>query len=178
MDHATRQIIEYARYHRDPRNIATHFIGIPLIALGIAVMLARVPIGGADSVLPGAPWLVWALVAFWILRQGRASLTVPTVAVLAVLVGFTNPLGDAPLAPWLIAGLGSFVVGWGFQAVGHVWEGRKPAFFDDLRGLLVGPMFLMAEVLIAAGFQKTLQAAIESHAGPVRRRNVPAASGR
>ena len=37
MDTATRQLIEYARYHRDPRNIATHFVGIPLIAFGIAV---------------------------------------------------------------------------------------------------------------------------------------------
>ena len=177
METATRQLIEYARYHRDPRNIATHFVGIPLIAFGIAAMLARVPLGGADALLPGAHWLVWALTGVWYLRQGRWSLTLPTLAVLAGLVALAHPLAEAPTAAWLTWGLGSFVVGWVFQAVGHVWEGRKPAFFDDLRGLLVGPMFVVAEVLIALGLQRGLRESIENAAGPVRRRAAPAAPG-
>lgn len=176
MDLATRQLIAYARYHRDPRNIATHFVGIPLIAFGIAALLARVPMGGADAVLPGAHWLVWALTAVWYLRLGRASVTVPTIAVLGGLVALAHPLGAAPLSTWLAWGLGSFVVGWVFQTVGHVWEGRKPAFLDDLRGLLVGPMFLVAEVQMALGLQRDVQAAVEADAGPVRQRTNPSAS--
>lgn len=35
------QLSNYAAYHRDPRNIATHFIGIPLIVLAITVLLSR-----------------------------------------------------------------------------------------------------------------------------------------
>lgn len=170
MDNATRQLIEYARYHRDPRNIATHFVGIPLIAFGIAALLARVPMGGADAVVPGAHWLVWALTAVWYLRLGRASITVPTIAALGALVALAHPLGAAPLSTWLTWGLGSFVVGWVFQTVGHVWEGRKPAFLDDLRGLLVGPMFLVAEVQMALGLQRDAHQAVMSQAGPVQRR--------
>ena len=34
-------LIQYARYHRDPRNIATHLVGIPMIVLAVAVLLAR-----------------------------------------------------------------------------------------------------------------------------------------
>lgn len=172
MDLATRQLIEYARYHRDPRNIATHFVGIPLIAFGIAALLTRVPLGGADTLLPGAHGLLWALTALWYLCQGRWSLTVPTIATLAVLVVLAHPLVDAPTPVWLAWGLGSFVVGWVFQAVGHVWEGRKPAFFDDLRGLLVGPLFVMAEVQCALGLQPGLREQIEADAGPVRRRGA------
>lgn len=172
MDLATRQLTEYARYHRDPRNIATHFVGIPLIAFGIAALLARVPVGGADTVLPGAHWLVWALTALWYLRLGRASLTLPTIAALGALVMLAHPLGEAATSAWLAWGLGSFVVGWVFQAVGHGWEGRKPAFFDDLRGLLVGPMFVVAEVLCAVGLQRGLREQIEAEAGPVRRRGA------
>ncbi|MFP8777025.1 DUF962 domain-containing protein [Hydrogenophaga sp. RWCD_12] len=178
MDLATRQLIEYARYHRDPRNIATHFVGIPLIAFGIAAMLARIPLGAAAALLPGAHWLVWALTGVWYLRQGRWSLTVPTMAVLAALVALAQTLGDAPTTVWLTWGLGSFVVGWVFQAVGHVWEGRKPAFFDDLRGLLVGPMFVLAEILMALGLQPGLRESIDAAAGPVQRRGPRAVAGR
>jgi uncharacterized membrane protein YGL010W len=31
-----------------------------------------------------------------------------------------------------------FTVGWGFQFVGHVFEGKKPSFVDDKRNLFVG----------------------------------------
>src|SRR3990167_8348546 len=34
-------LAQYAAYHRDRRNIATHFIGIPLIVLAVAVLLSR-----------------------------------------------------------------------------------------------------------------------------------------
>jgi uncharacterized membrane protein YGL010W len=61
--------------------------------------------------------------------------------------------------------------------VGHVWEGRKPAFFDDLRGLLVGPMFVLAELLMALGLLRGLRETIEQAAGPVRRRTAPVAGG-
>ena len=39
---------QYAAYHRDPRNIASHFIGIPLIVVAVAVLLSRPewPLGG------------------------------------------------------------------------------------------------------------------------------------
>ena len=34
-----------------------------------------------------------------------------------------------------------FTVGWGFQFVGHVFEGKKPSFVDDKRNLLVGALW-------------------------------------
>lgn len=177
MEFATRQLVEYARYHRDPRNIATHFIGIPLIVFGIAVMLARVPLSGFDARLPGAHWLAWALASVWYLRLGRWSLTVPTVVVLGAIVALADPLGQADMSTWLGWGLGSFVVGWMFQAVGHLWEGRKPAFFDDLRGLLVGPMFVLAELLMVLGLQPGLRETIAQAAGPVQRCATPVIDG-
>lgn len=46
------------------------------------------------------------------------------------------------------------------------WEGRKPAFVDDLVGLLVGPMFIVAEWMMATGWGKPLAAEIERRAEP------------
>ena len=58
------------------------------------------------------------------------------------------------------------------QFVGHYWEGRKPAFVDDLVGLLVGPMFVVAEWLFALGWNRPLQRAIEAEVGPTTIRDL------
>ena len=36
-----KQLTKYAAYHRDPRNIATHYVGIPLIVFAVTCFLAR-----------------------------------------------------------------------------------------------------------------------------------------
>ena len=58
-----------------------------------------------------------------------------------------------------------FVVGWVFQFIGHIFEGKKPAFVDDLVGLLVGPMFVVFELLMALGLLADLKAQVEAEAG-------------
>jgi uncharacterized membrane protein YGL010W len=55
---------------------------------------------------------------------------------------------------------GSFVLGWGLQFLGHVWEGRKPAFVDDLMSLSIGPLFIAAECAFALGLMRTLRTRI------------------
>ncbi|MCS6945240.1 MAG: DUF962 domain-containing protein, partial [Sutterellaceae bacterium] len=54
------------------------------------------------------------------------------------------------------------------QFVGHYFEGRKPAFLDDLLGLLIGPLFVVAEAGFALGIGRALKAEIEARAGPTR----------
>ena len=44
---------------------------------------------------------------------------------------------------------------------GHYYEGRKPAFVDDLVGLIVGPLFVVAEWAFALGLRKEVQAAVD-----------------
>ena len=73
---------------------------------------------------------------------------------------------------WLAWGIGFFVVGWIIQFVDHWYEGRKPAFVDDVVGLLVGPMFVTAEILFALGWKKPLLEEIERRAGPTHIRNM------
>jgi uncharacterized membrane protein YGL010W len=39
-----------------------------------------------------------------------------------------------------------FSVGWGFQFLGHWFEGNDPAFFGDRRNLLVGALWWMQKM--------------------------------
>ena len=74
---------------------------------------------------------------------------------------------DMGLAVWQ-AGLGLFFIGWVIQFIGHYFEGKKPAFVDDLVGLLVGPMFVVGEVLMWVGLLQRMHMDIERQAGPTR----------
>ena len=139
----TDHLTQYAAYHQDNRNIATHFAGIPMIVLGVATLLSRpaVELAGVGV----TPALV--LVVFSCLFYLRLDLRFG--AVMALLMA-ANLWGGQWLAAqstvtWLVSGVGLFVVGWAVQFLGHYFEGKKPAFVDDLVGLLVGPLFLVAE---------------------------------
>lgn len=151
-----RQLATYASYHRDERNRATHFIGIPAIVFSILVPLALVQAAGVSA---AAAVAVLALIGWIALDR---------------IIGFAMIVAMVPMlvaAEWIARSFGSgtawtvfaifFVGGWVFQLVGHVWEGRRPALADNLFQAFIGPMFIMAEVLMALGLKQDLKAAID-----------------
>jgi uncharacterized membrane protein YGL010W len=148
----------YAAHHRDRRNVATHFVGIPMIMIAIAALTARIGEGWASA----ATVIALAALGFYWWITPRAAVAMVPVVVAVWAIGLA--VAARPLGVWLGWSLGLFVVGWIFQAVGHVFEGRKPAFLDDLRGLLIGPLFLLAEVAFALGFAPALKAEVEAQA--------------
>ncbi len=168
---ANELMVQYARYHRDRRNIATHMIGVPMIVFGVAVLLARVPLDSIASGLSLA-WVVWAIGTLWYLSRGNLLLSVSVSVVNAVLFALAHLVAGGSVVNWLGWGLGFFVVGWIIQFIGHYYEGRKPAFADDLVGLLAGPMFVVAEALFAMGLLQPLLREIEERAGPTLIRDL------
>ena len=156
---------QYAEYHRDRRNILTHFVGVPMIVFAVAVLLAGWSFKLAGLALTPA-WLVFALVAVWYLTRGHLGIGLATTAGVGLLMLMARRVSGGSLMQWLAWGLGFFVVGWVIQFVGHYYEGKKPAFADDIVGLLVGPMFVVLELLAPLGLFKGLMAGVERHAGP------------
>jgi uncharacterized membrane protein YGL010W len=163
---------QYAEYHRDRRNIASHFVGIPMIVFAIGVLLAR-PLFSVGGLELSPAWIVFALAALWYLTRGNLALGLAVTGATAVLILLGHKVsGGASVLNWLAWGIGFFVVGWILQFVGHWYEGRKPAFVDDIVGLLVGPMFVTAEAMFALGWNKPLLAQIEQRAGPTHLRDI------
>ena len=44
-----------------------------------------------------------------------------------------------------------FVLAWVGQFIGHAIEGKRPSFFKDVQFLLIGPIWLLAELYRRAG---------------------------
>jgi uncharacterized membrane protein YGL010W len=161
---------QYAAYHRDQRNIASHFVGVPLIVFAIGVLLAQ-PVLAVGSLSLTPAWVAWMLAATWYLRLGPLVLSAFTSLGVAVLIGLAQSVVQAggSLLAW---GVGVFVLGWAIQFVGHWYEGKKPAFVDDVIGLVVAPLFVTAEALFALGWRRDLLAQIEQRVGPSRLRDM------
>lgn len=160
MSALVRHLSRYAEYHRNGRNVATHMIGIPLIVLAVEVLLSR-PLCtvGPVTVSPVIAACV-ASVVFYVSLD--VALGVVMAVLLAVGAGVGAYAAALPTPLWLAAGFGPFVVGWILQLIGHGFEGRKPAFLDDVSGLMIGPLFIVAEVAFLIGFRHDLQHRIEA----------------
>ena len=165
MKNLTEHLSQYAAYHRDRRNIATHFVGIPMIVLAVVTLLGR-PIFAEVAGLPITPaTLVFVgAMAFYLRLDLGLGLTMLVTMTAATWGG--HQLAQHSTEVWLGGGVGLFVVGWIIQFLGHWFEGKKPAFVDDLIGLLVGPLFVVTVVVFAVGLRAPLREEIERRVGP------------
>ncbi|MDP3822715.1 MAG: DUF962 domain-containing protein [Burkholderiales bacterium] len=168
---ATDLLSQYAEYHRDRRNIVSHFIGVPMIVFAVGVLLAR-PAFSLRGLALSPAWLAFGLAAAWYLSRGNLALGVAVSAVVGTLMLLAHQVAYGSFTAWLAWGLGMFMVGWVIQFVGHWYEGKKPAFVDDIVGLLVGPMFVVAELMFMLGWNRPLHAEIERRAGPTVLRDM------
>ena len=168
------QLSKYAEYHRDRRNIATHLVGVPMIVFAVIVLLSRPSFEVAGLVLTPA-WIVLVVSGIYYLMLD-AGLGLTLAAIMAAMTWAAGQVAGMGTATWLITGIGMFVVGWIIQFIGHYYEGRKPAFVDDIIGLMIGPLFVWAEIVFALGMKQEMLKAIEVRVGPAHIRDMSKAA--
>lgn len=145
------QLAMYAAYHTDRRNQITHYVGVPLIIFSVLIVLDQARLGETYS----AAVLVLGLLLLSYL------IAVPVVGLLCLILCVPLYLAAesisvmAPTPRWSVTAA-CFVVGWAIQFVGHVYEGRRPAFTVNMLQIFMAPGFLVAEMTFAAGLQRNL----------------------
>jgi len=160
------QMAFYAAYHQDPRNKATHFIGVPFIMLSLFIPLAwlRIDVGGL-SITAAMVFAAIVLMYYFFLDL---LLGIAMLVVNAALIWAGERIAALGMAQgWIWFAL-LFVGGWILQLVGHAFEGRKPALADNLFQIFVAPIFLAAEVFFALGYKPGLHAAVQERAKQLR----------
>jgi len=134
---------DYASHHHVRGNKLLHFLGIPLIAVSLLGLLAQLPLlpayipAGEVIRLDGGTLLLILATLWYLLLDWR--LAVPFALFGAGMYFSGRAIPNQGL--W-----GLFVVGWICQGVGHaVYEKRSPAFFHNVRHLLIGPLWIFAQ---------------------------------
>jgi uncharacterized membrane protein YGL010W len=168
-----QSLTQYAAYHRDRRNIATHFVGVPMIVFAIVLALAVVSIPAGPIAITLAAVVSIAACAYYFRLDPGLGLTM-AVVLFAMCAGASEITHRAGPGSALGIAAATFVVGWAIQFLGHHYEGVKPAFYDDVKQLLIGPLFVCAEAAFLLGARPALRRYIEERVGPT----VPRRDGR
>ncbi|MBX9868569.1 MAG: DUF962 domain-containing protein [Burkholderiaceae bacterium] len=127
-------LAQYAESHQHPNNEKIHLICVPLIVWSVLALIWRIQ--------PVAALICAALCLgyYFHLSKGFA------LGMTFVLAGMLGVLLMLPMAMVLRTAVTVFVLGWIGQFIGHHIEGKKPSFFDDVRFLLIGPLFVLSIV--------------------------------
>ena len=165
METLETNLTQYAAYHRDRRNIATHFAGIPMIVFAGILALATIAFPLGIVTLTAAAVLSIALVAYYLVLD-RALGMAMAIALFLMCAGASEVTARLSTGATLGTALIVFVAGWALQFLGHKYEGMKPAFYDDVKQLLIGPLFVCAEVFFMLGAKADLRRYIEARVGP------------
>jgi uncharacterized membrane protein YGL010W len=124
-------LARYGESHRNPVNELIHIVCIPAIVFSLlGILWAIHPVVASIVVAAALAYYVKLSRAF---ALGMAMMAGVMLALLAMLP-------DGTVLP---TSIGVFVAAWIGQFIGHHIEGKKPSFFDDLRFLLIGPLFVL-----------------------------------
>ena len=169
-------LTQYAAYHRDRRNIATHFVGIPMIVFAVLLALETVSCSVNGWTISVAA-LVSILACAYYLKLDWAMGIAMAVFLFLLCAASSEIEPRLGTNATLATAAFFFILGWGLQFQGHKYEGMKPAFFDDIMGLAIGPLFVCAEVFFHFGGRPAVQRYIEERVGPTVARRDHRAPG-
>ncbi|MCA0403131.1 MAG: DUF962 domain-containing protein [Proteobacteria bacterium] len=151
----------YKAYHQKPVTRYTHFVGVPLIILSLMIFFGFIHI-----VVPGlldfslaSPLTIAILIYYFFLNWRLGLAVIPLFVVLYLLAMLISRHGPTSTALWFF--FLTFILGWFLQFLGHYFEGKRPAFVDNVWQALVAPLYLTAEILFMNNRLLDLKAEID-----------------
>ncbi len=141
---------KYAESHQNKTNELIHWICVPSIVFSLLGLVWAIPFPHLEFLGEYATFLNWAsfLIAFAMYYYFTLS---PVLFFLMIWVISLMSFGIVKLEQWQNAGGPQmwvvfaiiFVVAWIGQFIGHKIEGKKPSFLEDVKFLLIGPIWLL-----------------------------------
>ncbi len=131
----------YGVSHKNNTNIIIHKFCVPAILWSVVALLSSIPV---PSFFMLVPFLNWATIIAFCALIFYFTLGVKPFAIMLIQLGIALfSLNFFPPAHIAKIGFGVFVIAWIFQFVGHKIEGKKPSFIEDIKFLLIGPLWII-----------------------------------
>ncbi|EGQ9933633.1 DUF962 domain-containing protein [Vibrio vulnificus] len=130
----------YGECHQNSTNQKIHTFAVPGIFFSIVALIWSLPSLPLPVLSLNWVWVV-ALPVWWFYYRLSLSVFLMMLGytLASIALAWSVELLGMPLAEMAV---GLFIVLWIFQFVGHKIEGKKPSFFEDLKFLLIGPIWV------------------------------------
>ncbi len=152
---AAQWLDDYSDSHRNHANKALHWICVPVIVWCVLGLLWSLPFpNGLRGLHPAANWAGVAVLAALVYYAFLSlSLAFGALILLAVMLWSIDLVElTSPLPLWSVC-VFLFVIAWVGQFIGHGIEGKRPSFFKDVQFLMIGPLWLLADVYRRLGIR-------------------------
>src|ERR1700691_1240782 len=152
---ATQWLDDYGDSHRNPTNKALHWVCVPVIAWCVVGLLWSLPFPGSiRAEYPAANWAsITVLVALIYYSLLSIRLTLGALLLFLIFLWSIDRLDRMAAAPlWSIC-IVVFVIAWIGQSICHAIEGNRPSFFKDVQFLMIGPLWLLADMYRLLGIR-------------------------
>ncbi|MFS2262780.1 DUF962 domain-containing protein [Vibrio vulnificus] len=130
----------YGESHQNSTNQKIHTFAVPGIFFSVVALIWSLPSLPLPVLSLNWVWVA-ALPVWWFYYRLSLSVFLMMLGytLASIALAWSVELLGLPLAEMAV---GLFVVLWIFQFVGHKIEGKKPSFFEDLKFLLIGPVWV------------------------------------
>jgi uncharacterized membrane protein YGL010W len=152
---------KYAESHQNQTNELIHWICVPLIVFSLFGLVWAIPFPYLAFIGRYNGYVNWAsfLIAFAVYFYYKLSPVLSYVMLLVIMIFSAGIVGLEKLhnqngwpEMWQVC-LIIFVLAWIGQFIGHKIEGKKPSFLDDLKFLLIGPIWLLHFIFKKVGIR-------------------------
>jgi uncharacterized membrane protein YGL010W len=140
---------KYGESHQNHTNELIHWICVPLIVFSLLTLIWSIPfprlefLGRYNGFVNWASFLIaFSVYYYYTLSPVMSYLMLISIVIMSFFIVMLEKweLSGGP-AMWHVA-LTIFILSWIGQFIGHKIEGKKPSFFDDVKFLLIGPIWL------------------------------------
>lgn len=150
-------MLKYQESHQNKTNIIIHIICVPLIFISLFYLLYAIPFPEftiGNFKIQKSAYLNWGiliyyfLLIFWFRQKIKIGLVF-------FIIGLLLTYSSVFIYEFLFCGfvkvplfifLSIFIISWIGQFYGHKIEGKKPSFIDDLKFLLIGPIWVVYKI--------------------------------
>lgn len=163
MKSLAEQMAFYHEYHSKTVTKLTHVIGIPLAILPVLMLLNWLGLSINGLCIIPLSWFAIAVLSayyFYLDWQLACFMLVGLLALNGIAIALTglHASGHGFLIMLLV-----FIIAWAIQFIGHAFEGKRPALFDNFFQVLIAPIFIAAEIAFALGRRKDLEAKMRQY---------------
>ncbi len=166
----------YASAHQHPFNIAVHFVGIPVIMLGVFIVLswARLDVSGVTINLAHIATL--GLFIFYFMLDRIFSVVFLLYAVPVALLA--TRIGTEPLAFSGTIAAAAFFGGYAAQFVGHAVEKSVPVVLKHpVQANFAAPFFIVVDIFGLLGLREEMFKEVQRRIDELREEQAASARG-